>query len=210
MSRFKIYRTSFALFTIPIFTIIFLLKLVNYKPLIKDLKKCLTYIHATQGNENSSITNQLIKALVISEDHRNSLHFGVDLLAILRVIKLRILYGKYQGASTIEQQFVRTITQRYERTLRRKIREQVLAVMLNQLVPKNIISISYLSCAYYGSGMIGTLGIEKIKSDSVDFFESKCIAYLKYPKPIIADSNHSKKHTARYKHIENLLLKNFL
>ncbi len=187
---------------------IFFLKRINYKPLNKDLKKCLDQILNYQANENKLITSQLLIALIVSEDHRNHLHFGVDPLAMIRAIKLRIFDGKHQGASTIEQQFVRTVTQRYERTIRRKIREQILAVMLNQLVTKKIISISYLNCAFYGSGMIGALGIEKIKNTTEDFFESKCIAYLKYPKPIIEGGLHSKKHTARHKHIEDLLLKN--
>ncbi|QWC50546.1 transglycosylase domain-containing protein [Pectobacterium atrosepticum] len=44
---------------------------------------------------------------------------------------LRLTQNVIQGGSTIDQQLVRTLTGRYERTLRRKIREQAIAILLN-------------------------------------------------------------------------------
>ncbi|MAA66350.1 MAG: hypothetical protein CL581_16460 [Alteromonadaceae bacterium] len=70
----------------------------------------------------------LRQALVVAEDHRNQLHYGIDPIAILSAFAGRVFKGKKRGASTIEQQFVRVITQRYERTVRRKIRGKRLGI----------------------------------------------------------------------------------
>ncbi|WP_349814569.1 transglycosylase domain-containing protein [Pectobacterium atrosepticum] len=49
----------------------------------------------------------------------------------MRCVYLRLTQNVIQGGSTIDQQLVRTLTGRYERTLRRKIREQAIAILLN-------------------------------------------------------------------------------
>jgi monofunctional glycosyltransferase len=54
------------------------------------------------------------------------------------------------GASTIEMQFVRTVTHRRERTVRRKIREMLLATELRKLASKQQILTAYLNLAYFG------------------------------------------------------------
>ncbi|WP_369686225.1 transglycosylase domain-containing protein [Photobacterium kishitanii] len=49
-----------------------------------------------------------------------------------------------KGASTIEQQFVRTVTAQYQKTLSRKIIEQLLSFSLYGFYSKSNISASYL------------------------------------------------------------------
>src|SRR5690242_20336233 len=79
-----------------------------------------------------SVPLVLLQELLVSgEDHRHGRHHGFDLIAIARAVWRRIARGKYEGASTIEQQLVRVITGRYERTLRRKVREIGLAMLLS-------------------------------------------------------------------------------
>jgi len=66
-------------------------------------------------------------AVLFLEDRRFFAHRGVELRAPARAVK-RVCLGKRMGAvSTIDQQVVRICTGRYERTLRRKVRESVLA-----------------------------------------------------------------------------------
>lgn len=153
------------------------------------------------------MTGSLIKALVVAEDHRNAVHYGVDPLAILRTIKVRIFQGRRQGASTIEQQLVRTITGRYEKTPRRKIREQFLAVMLNVKFDKEELASCYLKIAYYGVSLAGYKGIERIKAVTSVDSDSVIVAHLKYPKTRNADDLMAKKHMVRVEHINSLLRK---
>ncbi len=68
--------------------------------------------------------------LVSGEDHRHGWHPGFDIVAILRAVWRRLFFGSREGGSTIEQQLVRTITGRYERTFCRKLREIFLAMLV--------------------------------------------------------------------------------
>lgn len=153
----------------------------------------------------AEITESLIRTLVVAEDHRSSLHYGVDPFAIIRALKLRIFGGKKQGASTIEQQLVRTIVGRYEKTPRRKIREQVLAVMLSQQFSKEELSAAYLKVAFYGSSLVGGRGIRKIRDYHPASSDEAIVAYLKYPKPLHGSNDRTCKHLNRVEHIKHLL-----
>lgn len=151
------------------------------------------------------VTESLIRTLVIAEDHRNSLHYGVDPIAIIRALKLRIFSGKKQGASTIEQQLVRTIVGRYEKTPRRKIREQVLAVMLSHQFAKEELAATYLKVAFYGSSLVGGRGIRKIRDYHPTSSDEAIVAYLKYPKPLRGSNDRARRHLNRVEHIKHLL-----
>ncbi len=148
-----------------------------------DVEKCSEMV-----GEFSDRAKYLRFALVIAEDHRNELHFGIDPLSILSALIGRIFKGKRRGASTIEQQFVRVITGRYEPTVRRKIREQLIAIEICRRHEKSHIADSYLSRAFFGSGQDGVEQLEKnsdINLEKIDLIQSIALtAQLKYPKPI--------------------------
>lgn len=173
--------------------------------MLDDYEKCCILLAAYRGCHDVHVTESLIKALVVAEDHRNAIHYGVDPLAILRTIKVRMFQGKRQGASTIEQQLVRTITGRYEKTPRRKIREQLLAVMLNAKFCKEELASCYLKIAYYGVSLTGYKGIEKIKSTTSVDLNAVIVAHLKYPKTRNSDDLMARKHMVRVEHIKKLL-----
>jgi penicillin-binding protein 1A len=116
-----------------------------------------------------------------------------------------LLRGERQGASTIEQQFVRTVTQRYEKTPRRKVREQILAVMLNSRFSKDEISASYLAVAYYGVSLVGLRGLRILKVDVKEYVDEAIVAHLKYPRTTNRKSHMAHKHTVRVRHIRSLL-----
>ena len=130
----------------------------------------------------------------MAEDHRYFLHYGVDFIAILRALKSIIINQKYQGASTIEQQLVRVSTYRYERSLRRKIREQLLAILISNYRNKKSIATAYLEIAYFGYSFQGYMSLKSyIKQNSIYDFESFTAALLKYPIPKIKNHEwHSK------------------
>ena len=66
---------------------------------------------------------KLEKMVLLLEDRRFFEHSGVDWFSVLREIKRLLLRKRHGGASTIDMQLFRTISDRYERTMLRKVRE---------------------------------------------------------------------------------------
>ena len=93
--------------------------------------------------------------VLVAEDKRFWGHGGVDWIAALRALSRRLIGKPKGGASTIEMQFVRTLTHRRERTVRRKLREMLLAVGLGRIASKNQILATYLRVAYFGHALPG-------------------------------------------------------
>lgn len=130
----------------------------------RDLEKIVTRIdnkHYDQiyydHSHDMSIEclSDLQKAILYLEDRRFLSHSGFDFRSPFRQLK-RIVSGKRFGAvSTIDQQLVRIISRRYERTLRRKVREVVLAFLLNAHRSKSQIFYAYLHDSYYGYRLEG-------------------------------------------------------
>ena len=129
----------------------------------------------------------LLEQLLISgEDHRFRFHVGFDILGIIRAIRNNLFYGRHEGASTISQQFVRVLTNQYEVTISRKIKEIILALSLIDIIPKTHIPIAYLFVAYYGPNLIGLENVAKkmsitdLRNLSLDS-AAEIIARIKYP-----------------------------
>ena len=134
------------------------------------------------------IPRAFVQALVVAEDRRNALHLGVDPMGIARATLAQLSGKGIQGASTIEQQFVRVISGSYEKTIRRKIREQALAIAVSRRRSKTQIASAYLSVAYYGPGLIGASGLRNLCGKDLDACRAErtheAIARLKYPQPL--------------------------
>ena len=97
----------------------------------------------------------LEKMVIVLEDRRFFKHFGVDLRSVVREL-LRLLTGrKHGGASTIDMQFVRTVTGYKALTLKRKLYECLLATIVQRRYTKIQILRSYLNCAFFGSHILG-------------------------------------------------------
>jgi membrane peptidoglycan carboxypeptidase len=140
-----------------------------------------------------------------AEDRRFLKHGGVDLRAICRALVDFLRTGVLTGASTIEQQLVRTITGRKERTLSRKLEEIVFATLVNHYVPKADIPGLYLSLAYFGSHMNGLVeACQKTQTDVSRItiqHAAAIVARLKYPEPISAPRNRIDKINSRARYI---------
>jgi len=93
--------------------------------------------------------------IVVLEDRRYFSHSGVDALSVMREICKAVTLQTFGGASTIEMQFVRTVTGFRRRTIWRKLYEAVLALMVHARHRKLAILRSYMRRAYFGSGLIG-------------------------------------------------------
>jgi penicillin-binding protein 1A len=101
---------------------------------------------------------RIVKDAVISiEDKRFQTNSGVDIRAIGRAFFQDVLHnGTVQGASTIEQQFVKNAQQaQSHRTLFEKLREAALAYQLAHKWSKEKIITEYLNTIYFGNGAYG-------------------------------------------------------
>jgi penicillin-binding protein 1A len=101
---------------------------------------------------------QIVKEAVISiEDKRFETNSGVDLRGIARAFVDDIEHkGAVQGASTIEQQFIKNALQaQSHRTILEKMREAALAYQLSHKWSKEKIITAYLNTIYFGNGAYG-------------------------------------------------------
>ncbi|MFI4991968.1 MAG: transglycosylase domain-containing protein [Solirubrobacterales bacterium] len=101
---------------------------------------------------------QIVKEAVISiEDKRFETNGGVDVRGIGRAFVQDILHkGSVQGASTIEQQFIKNALQaQSHRTILEKLREAALAFQLSHKWSKEKIITAYLNTIYFGNGAYG-------------------------------------------------------
>ncbi len=96
------------------------------------------------------------QAVVAIEDQRFYTHKGVDLRGVARALANDLAGGPIQGASTIEQQFIKVVSKaQNERTIPAKIRETALAYHLSHKWSKDKVLTEYLNAIYYGNGAYG-------------------------------------------------------
>ena len=106
----------------------------------------------------SEIPAHVRNATIAAEDSRFYSHGGVDYIGIGRAVWVNLRAGTTrEGASTITQQVARNLFLTRERTLRRKIREAILARRIEQQYDKDSILQIYLNQIFYGHN---TYGIE--------------------------------------------------
>src|ERR1700691_3882334 len=100
----------------------------------------------------------IVKEAVISiEDKRFQTNSGVDIRGIARAFVQDVEHrGNIQGASTIEQQFIKNALQaQSHRTIFEKLREAALAYQLSHKWSKEKIITAYLNTIYFGNGAYG-------------------------------------------------------
>lgn len=202
-------RLTIWLLSFPHVLISLFLRIFHWSEISSDLKKCLE----VAGTQRDFIPQVFIDALIACEDRRNLMHPGVDPISMFRAICVFTVSGKIQGASTIEQQFVRVVLNRYERTIARKFREQIVAVLLTSTINnKKTIASSYLSIAFYGSSSIGIKGLKsKFGNElkNVSFEDAlRMVAQLKYPRPLSPNAEWQRKIDRRVDKLLNFSEKN--
>ncbi len=174
-------------------------------------KVCLEKIEVDKLLDNRSMI-RLINVLITAEDHRFKYHLGFDVIAICRAIRNNMLWNKREGASTIEQQLVRVLTNSYEKSLYRKLKEILLACLLKFFIDKKRIALIYLNVAYYGTNLVGLDKIlQRFNLNKSDYLtEDICaevVARLKYPEPLKKDTNKKNKIERRKNYILRLYYK---
>lgn len=111
-------------------------------------------IYPNQGEDRTLVRLQqvpqtLINALIAIEDKRFYQHHGVDPKAILRAITTIIFSKSLQGGSTLTQQLVKNFYLTPERTIRRKVKEMIMAILLELHYSKNEILETYINEVYF-------------------------------------------------------------
>lgn len=137
---------------------------------------------------NSPKLQIIIELLILGEDRRFFKHIGFDILGICRAIVQIVIFRKIEGASTIEQQLVRVLISDFRRSITRKIKEIILATVVENYILKKNIPISYLYVAHFGTNIDGIdsiLNRLKLKVDDCIRLEiaAEIVARIKYPEP---------------------------
>lgn len=176
-------KQTMRILAMPLIALFHAMTFLKVRGLSKDLQRCMAVVDAAPF-----LPDRFVTTLVAAEDHRSAIHPGIDPIAIFRVLVVWARTGAVQGASTIEQQLVRVVLGRYERTLRRKFWEQILAIALSSHRPKQRIAMAYLSIAFYGSGQYGVSALKRYCGSELQAATQdsvlQMVAQLKYPEPL--------------------------
>jgi len=123
-----------------------------------------TFAAYTYSNvELKDVPQDLVKALIATEDKNFYKHQGYDLFGLARSMVANVLAGHVvQGASTITQQLSRILFLSNEKTFSRKIKELQVAAKIEKTISKDKILEMYLNNVYLGSGAYGVKGAAKI------------------------------------------------
>lgn len=104
----------------------------------------------------SDVPQHCVNALISTEDANFYSHPGVDIVGIARATWINVRGGEViAGGSTITQQVARNLLldpqQRAERTVRRKLREMILALRLQSAYSKDAVLALHFNQSYYGN-----------------------------------------------------------
>ena len=166
-----------------------------------------------------SIPDKVINSFLAAEDKNFFSHPGVDAKGILRAILKNVKNisqnKRLEGASTITQQVAKNFLLTNEVSLKRKIKEAILAFRIERAYTKERILELYLNQIYLGQGTYG------VAAASLEYFD-KSIKELNYPEAALlaalpkAPSKYNPyryPETAKFRRnlvIENLKENNFI
>ena len=159
-------------------------KLSNYQPPIssrvysEDSKLIAEYaIEKRLFIPYESVPDKVIEAFLSAEDKNFFSHPGIDAKGILRAIVKNIKNisqnKRLEGASTITQQVAKNFLLTNEVSLKRKVKEAILAFRIERAYTKERILELYLNQIYLGQGTYG------IAAASLEYFD-KSIKELSY------------------------------
>lgn len=125
------------------------------------------------------VPRQLVNAVIAIEDRRYYDHGGIDIRSIGRALKEDIFgTGRLQGASTITQQLVKNFYLTSERSLKRKLSEAAMAIVMERQLTKNQILELYFNEVYLGQrGSVSVNGV----SEASRFYFHKDVRYIDVP-----------------------------
>ncbi|MCH7951524.1 transglycosylase domain-containing protein [Patescibacteria group bacterium] len=113
-------------------------------------------------NENRTLVDlenippHFIEATIAIEDKNFYRHAGYSYRGILRALRTTLLRGRTEGGSTITQQLVKNALLTREKTLKRKMKEILLAILVETRFSKDEILSMYFNEVAYGGAAYGT------------------------------------------------------
>jgi penicillin-binding protein 1A len=131
----------------------------------------------------SRVSPHLRRAVVAIEDQRFYDHRGVDLIRVAAAALANLRKGRRaQGGSTITQQLARQAFLSRDKTIRRKLKEVILAARIERDFTKDEILELYLNKVYFGDGLHGAeaaaLGYFGKPAAALDISEAALLAGL--------------------------------
>lgn len=118
------------------------------------------------------LPEELIQAVIATEDSRFFEHPGIDIPRIFGAIKANIVNGfGSEGASTITQQVVENAFLTPDKTIELKVQEQWLALKLEREYSKEEIMEMYLNTIFYGSNAYGVAKASEIYFGKTDLHD---------------------------------------
>jgi penicillin-binding protein 1B len=111
----------------------------------------------------AQIPPRVIETVLTIEDHRFYTHFGIDPVAVGRALWTNFTKGGVvQGGSTITQQLAKNLFYSPQRTMGRKFKEALAALVLEVKYTKQNILESYLNEIYLGqAGFVSIYGVSE-------------------------------------------------
>ena len=109
----------------------------------------------TSGWVSLANAGWMAEAVIAAEDIRFRSHPGYDLLAIQEALANAQADERLRGGSTLTQQLAKNLFLDGRRTLRRKLRELLLALSLEERMTKDAILTLYLNVVEFGPGIWG-------------------------------------------------------
>lgn len=136
--------------------------------------------------------------IVLLEDRRFFNHIGIDLKSFAREIWRAITLRRHGGASTIDMQFVRTVTGYKKKKISRKLYESILSMAIHSRYTKMQILRGYMNCAYFGWGLRGVSEVSHSHFGNyyweLTFQQAAEVAsMLVYPKPKLVTASWMRK-----------------
>jgi len=145
------------------------------------------------NGQQINLSENLVCSVVAIEDKRYFQHSGIDFYSILRAIFKNVSTNRIEGASTIVQQLVRNIINEREIKAGRKIKEIMLATLIDKEFSKTKMIFAYLETYRFGNcaGLSDFCKNENYDIKSLSRTDAAQIAArLKYP--TINKSNYIK------------------
>ena len=106
--------------------------------------------------DGARLPQHVINAFIAAEDWHFFTHHGISWKGIIRSILVNLYHGrKAQGASTITQQLVKLLFFDSQKTFKRKIKEQLYALLVERQLTKDQILHTYLNHVCFGCGIYG-------------------------------------------------------
>lgn len=124
----------------------------------------------------SEVPPLVVKAILAVEDERFYQHQGIDPVSIMRAMWINLRSGAVvQGGSTLTQQLMKNFFLGDERTVKRKIKEALMALIAERKYSKDEILENYLNEIYLGQkGSQGIFGVW----EASQFYFSKTLSEL--------------------------------